>query len=157
MADDAVLAYTEPAPLALVQVSRTFPAARERVFRAWTEPDAVRHWFGTRGSIIDRVEADVRPGGSYRISFKVPPTRRRVHVTGTYLEVEPPERLVYTFGWDGMPITLGMGDSKVTVEFHEQGGGTEVRLTHELLDKARIRAWHRFGWHASLRRLERLL
>ena len=157
MPEDAVAAYTEPAPLALVQVSRTFPAPRERVFRAWTEAEIVKRWFGIRGTIIDSVESDVRPGGHYRITLRVPPTMRRIQVSGTYLEVEPPERIVYTFAWEKLPITRGMGDSKVTVEFAELNGSTEVRLTHELLDKARVRAWHRLGWRGSLRRLGRVL
>jgi hypothetical protein len=50
-----------------------------------------------------------------------------------------------------------MGDSKVTVQFLEVAEGTEVRLTHELLDKPRLRAFHRFGWKSSMRRLARLL
>jgi uncharacterized protein YndB with AHSA1/START domain len=104
------------------------------------------------------VEAEVRVGGRYRITVKVPPTGRRAHVVGTYLEVDPPRRLVYTFAWEKMPIlALGMGDSKVTVEFLEHRGGTEIRLTHELLDRRRLRAFHSFGWNRSLDRLAKLL
>jgi uncharacterized protein YndB with AHSA1/START domain len=157
MPEDAVAAYTEPAPLALVQVSRTFPAPRERVFRAWTDAEIVKRWFGIRGTIVDSVESDVRPGGHYRITVKVPPTMRRIHVSGTFLEVEPPARIVYTFGWENLPITRGMGESKVTVAFRELDGSTEVHLTHELLDKARVRAWHSLGWKGSFKRLARVL
>jgi uncharacterized protein YndB with AHSA1/START domain len=153
MAEETLAAYTEPSPLAAVHVARTFPASRERVFRAWTETEAVRRWFGTRGAMIDSVETDVRVGGRYRISLKVPPTMRKAQVGGTYLEVTPPERLVFTWAWTRMPPAFGMGDSKVTVEFDEVGDGTEVRLTHELLDKGRLRAFHRFGWRGSMRRL----
>jgi uncharacterized protein YndB with AHSA1/START domain len=153
MAEETLAAYTEPSPLAAVHVARTFPFPRERVFRAWTEAEAVQQWFGTRGSIIESIETDVRVGGRYRVTVKVPPTMRRAHVGGTYLEVTPPERLVFTWAWEKMPITGGMGDSKVTVEFEEVGDGTEVRLTHELLDKGRLRAFHRFGWRGSMRRL----
>jgi uncharacterized protein YndB with AHSA1/START domain len=62
-------------------------------------------------------------------------------------------RLVFTWAWAGMPPAFGMGDSKVTVEFDQVGDGTEVKLTHELLDKGRLRAFHRFGWRGSMRRL----
>jgi uncharacterized protein YndB with AHSA1/START domain len=157
MPEDALASYVEPSPLAAVHVSRTFPAPRERVFRAWTEADIVQRWFGTRGAIIDNVESDVRPGGRYRITIRVPPTMRKAHVAGTFLEVDPPERIVYTFAWEKVPIAYGMGDSKVTVAFVELNGSTEVRLTHELLDKARLRAFHRFGWRGSLKRLARVL
>jgi uncharacterized protein YndB with AHSA1/START domain len=162
MAEDAPVAHpggapAEHGPLAAVHVARTFPVPRERVFRAWTDPDAVRRWFGSSIGPPVSAEVDPRVGGSYRIAVNVPPTGRRAHVVGTFLEVEPPRRLVYTFAWERMPIlAYGMGDSKVTVQFLEVADGTEVRLTHELLDKARLRAFHRFGWTSSMRRLARL-
>jgi uncharacterized protein YndB with AHSA1/START domain len=153
----APAAPTESRPLALVHVSRTFAAPREQVFRAWTEPDAVRRWFGSSIGPVQEVENDLRVGGRYRISVRMPPTGRRAAAHGEYLEVEPPERLVYTFAWERMPLALGLGNSKVTVEFVEHGESTEVRLTHELLDKRRLQAFHRFGWTSSMSRLARLL
>ena len=157
MSEDALAAYAEPAPVAVVHVTRKFAAPRERVFRAWTEPDAVGRWFGHKLGPRPSVEADVRVGGHWRITMRAPIGDRRMYVGGTYLEVEPPERLVYTFAWRGNPITHGMRDSKVTVEFRALAEGTEVRLTHELLDKRRIRAFHTWGWGVSMKRLARLL
>jgi uncharacterized protein YndB with AHSA1/START domain len=146
-------AFTAAGPIAAVHVTRTFAAPREQVFRAWADAEAMGQWFGSKSS----VQSDVRVGGSYRIAVKLPPTGRTVHVVGTYLEVEPPQRLVFTFAWERMPIMFGMGDSKVTVRFRELEGETEVRLTHELLDRRRIRAFHRFGWRQSLERLAKFL
>jgi uncharacterized protein YndB with AHSA1/START domain len=163
MSEDAPIAHpgaapVEGGPIAAVHVARTFPVPRERVFRAWTEPEAVRRWFGSSIGPPVSAEVDARVGGSYRITVRVPPTGRKAHVVGTFLEVEPPQRLVYTFAWERMPVVaFGMGDSKVTVQFLEIADGTEVRLTHELLDKPRLRAFHRFGWKSSMRRLARLL
>jgi uncharacterized protein YndB with AHSA1/START domain len=153
---DAAITYEAPRPAAVVHVARTFAARRERVFRAWTEPEAVRQWFG-RGS-NHSVELDLRVGGDYRITFRMPITGRKAHVGGTFLEVTPPERLVYTFAWEGVPIpTFGMGESKVIVEFRDLGAETEVRLTHELLDRRRLRSFHGWGWRRSMDNLERLL
>jgi len=163
MAEDAPAAcpepaYAEHAPTAAVHVARTFTAPRDRVFRAWTEPESVRRWFGSSLGPSVGAEADLRVGGGYRITVRVPPTGRKASAVGTFLEVDPPRRLVYTFAWERMPIlALGMRDSKVTVEFREVAGGTEVRLTHELLDRRRLRAFHRFGWKGSMNRLAKLL
>jgi uncharacterized protein YndB with AHSA1/START domain len=162
MAKDAVAGhsgggYETPVPTALVQVSRIFAADRERVYHAWTEPEAVRHWFGPALGGAQSVEADVRVGGRYRINIKSPPARPGTCVVGKFLEVDPPKRLVYTFAWEQQLLALGMGESQVTVEFLEQGGATEIRLTHELLDKRRVVAFHRWGWKISLKRLARLL
>jgi uncharacterized protein YndB with AHSA1/START domain len=144
-------------PLAAVHVSRTFDAPPERVFAAWTDPAALREWFGSPLGGVKDVEADVRVGGSYRITARVHPTRRSAYIVGTFLEIEPPRRLVYTWSWERMPIAFGTGDSKVTVEFVERDGGTELRLTHELVDKRRVLGFHRWGWHGALDRLARYL
>ena len=153
---EGAVSYEAPRPAAVVHVTRTFAAPRERVFRAWTEPEAVRQWFGRGGN--HSVDSDLRVGGRYRITFRMPVSGRKGHVVGTFLEVAPPERLVYTFAWQGVPIpTFGMGDSKVTVEFRDLGAQTEVSLTHELLDRRRLRSFHAWGWRRSLENLERLL
>ena len=155
MPDEAV-AYAPPTPLAVVHLEHRFRAPRHRVFRAWTEPEAVSRWFGPRFDPPPTVTADLRVGGRYRITWS-PPTGGRAALSGTYLEVDPPERLVYTFAWEGVPDVQDMGDSRVTVEFRELDGETEVRLTHELLDAERVLAFHRSGWGISLERLELLL
>jgi uncharacterized protein YndB with AHSA1/START domain len=150
--------YTQRAPITAVHVTRTFAAPRERVFRAWTEPELVRRWFGGPLGSTQSVEADVRVGGTYRITFRGKPLGQKVFVVGEFLEVDPPRRLVYTFAWEKNPIlAFGMRASKVTVEFLELDAGTEVRLTHELLDKRRLVAFHRWGWNYSLERLEKIL
>ena len=52
----------------IVEMRRTFPVTRERLFAAWTDPREVRHWFGPEGVKISEVEMDLRPGGKYAIS-----------------------------------------------------------------------------------------
>jgi uncharacterized protein YndB with AHSA1/START domain len=132
---------------------------REEAFRAWTDPELFSQWFGAPGGATDSVEMDVRVGGSYRIKFRHPFwVGWTTFVVGEYLEVVAPERLVYTFAWEPNPLpALGMDDSRVTVEFRDLGETTEVRLTHEQLEKPRLRAFHRGGWQYSLKRLDRLL
>lgn len=84
-----------------IRVERTFDATRERVWRAFTDPAQVAQWWG-RGNrlIIERMEL-VR-GGHWRYVEHTPDGG--VHgFEGRYREVTPPERLVQTFEWDGMP------------------------------------------------------
>jgi uncharacterized protein YndB with AHSA1/START domain len=151
----------------MLQVKRTFAASRERVFAAWTDPEQLRRWLtGTVES--PHAEADARVGGEFRITMSSPtmgllarlpgPYRDSVQMVGRYLEVEPPKRLVFTVGWEGMPLVrMDREASTVTVEFNDVGDGTEVVLTHERQPNRRVRAFHRRGWSASLRNLDRLL
>lgn len=157
----AYVSPAEPAPVApttALHLARRFAAPREEVFRAWTEPELVRQWLTPPGGRSPSAELEVRPGGSYRVAMKLPvgPT---FYAVGTYLEVEPPERLVFTWHWEPRnPLpAAGMADSTVTVVFSDLGEETEVKLTHARLDKRRLRAFHRFGWTHGWDELVQLL
>jgi uncharacterized protein YndB with AHSA1/START domain len=156
---------------AVVHVSRTYPAPREEVYAAWTDPDLLCQWFRPEeGSSIG--ELDVRPGGSYRITMR-PGDGEHGHlaIVGRYLEVDPPERLVFTFGYEIPDSLEDLGDladvddletrlanlsrvdSRVTVVFREVDGVTEVSITHEGLPSQGLRAFHIYGWDDVLERL----
>jgi uncharacterized protein YndB with AHSA1/START domain len=136
-----------------LHLRRTFAARREDVFRAWTEADLFSQWFkAPQGS--SSVDIDARPGGTFRVEMKSPvaPT---VRAAGTYLEVLPPERLVFTLTWDGFPFDAG--ETLVTVEFVARGEMTEVALIHERQPSRLVHVAHWMGWRACLRRLEHRL
>jgi uncharacterized protein YndB with AHSA1/START domain len=95
-------------------------------------------------------DIDCRPGGAYRV--EVLPGRI---ATGVFVVVEPPRRLVYTWGWEpgsGSPVPPG----STTVEFLlvPEGHGTRVTLTHRGLPDASAAAGHTRGWIHYLSRLE---
>src|SRR5262245_27945742 len=107
--------------------TRVFDAARERVWREWTEPARFADWFGGVECEVplSTVAMDVRPGGSFRATMFCGPRRHEIRWTGTYQEVAAPERLVFT-------ITDRPGDDRyelVSVVLTDLGGGrTEMRL-----------------------------
>lgn len=113
------LKVTTPSDREIV-LTRQFDAPRALVFKAMTDPSAIPHWWGPRrySTIVD--EMDVRPGGRWRfINRDADGHEFAFH--GEYREVVPPERLVYTFEFEGMPghvslesITLEERDGKTT-------------------------------------------
>jgi uncharacterized protein YndB with AHSA1/START domain len=138
-----------------VRLQRVLPARREEVFRAWTQPDLFEQWFTSIGG-TSSAEVDAREGGRFDVEMRTPaaPT---VRVTGTYLEVVPPERLVFTFEWIEFPRPFKTHETLVTVELHDRGEVTELVLVHERQPHRLAHAFHSIGWRASLRRLARLL
>lgn len=141
------------ATAAVVQVRRTLPAPPEDVFRAWTDPDLVSRWFKPRAGSSLGAEMDVRVGGSYRWGMKL--LGRAYYAVGEYVEVDPPRRLVFTFGWENALVRLS--DSLVTVELAARGEATDVVITHERLDSRALRAIHGAGWRDLLARIGRLV
>jgi uncharacterized protein YndB with AHSA1/START domain len=75
-------------------------------------------------------------------------------VFGTYQEIKPPEKVVFTWRWDG---DTSHEDSVVTIEFSDLGNSTEVTLTHERLPNTEERDKHAHGWNGCMDQLAGIL
>jgi uncharacterized protein YndB with AHSA1/START domain len=142
-----------PANLTL-QIKRTFRAPREKVFRAWTDRAELARWFAPSAEYSTVVpELEFRIGGRYRVEMHH--KDGNVHsVYGTYQEIKPPEKVVFTWRWDG---NASPEDSLVTIEFHDLGNSTEVTLTHERLPNLEERDKHAQGWNGCMEQLAGIL
>lgn len=138
-----------------LRLTRRFAAPRERVFDAWTTAEALKRWWCPPGWEPERIEVDLKAGGTYHLGMRQIDDGAVVSIHGRFLEVHRPERLVYTWCWrnafEGMPETC------VTVEFLSVGGGTEVVVVHENFPDVRLWHRHRSGWIAACDRMERIL
>ena len=107
-------------------VTRTFNGPARIVFEAWTKPELFKQWWVPKsmGMFLRSCEMDVRVGGKYRLVFGADASTQ-MEFFGTYIEVTPHSRLVWTNdeGGDGGPVT--------TVTFEEKGGKT-LLVMHEL-------------------------
>ena len=137
-----------------LRLTRTFTAPREKVFRAWTDPEEVKRWFNPPGYETPSAEIDLRVGGKYRVGMRKLPDGEVFYLSGTYREVRPPERLVYTWRWEAEPE---LGDTLVTVEFHDRGGSTNIVLTHDLFPTEKARQEHEKGWSGGLDNLAKIV
>lgn len=135
----------------IVELRRTFPVSRERLFAAWTEPKEMSQWFGPEGVRVLEARMDARPDGKFLISA-TGAAGEIWNAIGEYREVTPPSRLVFTWAWADIPEWQGI-DSVVTVEFAEKSEGAEVHLTHERFPSADSRGRHEIGWTGSLEKL----
>jgi uncharacterized protein YndB with AHSA1/START domain len=123
-------------------------AARpETVFAFFTDPERMVQWKGRKA------ELDPRPGGIYRVEIS-----DQAIVLGEYVVVEPPGRVVFTWGWEGQganasdPHAVPPGTSRVEVSLEPDGDGTLVRLRHLDLPKQALEI-HGQGWDLYLGRL----
>lgn len=139
-------------------VSREFAAPRELVWKAWTQPDQMKAWLSLgKDMTCESIRADLQVGGKFRIQMKRP-DGEYFTAAGSYLEVKPPERLVYTWDWekDGAGTEFGElegTETQVTVELRASGQGTQLVLTHEKFVSRDSRDRHEFGWGEWLGRM----
>lgn len=121
-------------------------ASPETVWAFLADPEKLTRWMGMPATAFD-----LRPGGAYRLEIA------NGHVaSGTFVEIDPPGRLVYTWGWeatDGVAASVPPGASTVELELEPTEGGTLLRLTHRDLPTPESAESHGGGWTHYLARL----
>ena len=132
-------------------VRRQMAVPRERVFAAWLDSESLAHWMLPGGTTKATVTVDPRVGGGFRIVMDGAPHGCVEH-TGEYLAIEPPSRLSFTW----ISKYTDERPTVVTIEFHEQDGGTELVLTHRGLPPKEVEG-HRQGWTDIVRLLDAVL
>lgn len=142
----------KPKPLL---ISRNFSAPRDVVFKAWSSAEHMKRWFSPEGYSVAEAEIDFRPGGVCAICMRSP-EGQDFWSRGSYIEISPPERLVFT-------TAVVVGDATkftahTTVTFDEDGAGTRmtVQQIYEIFDPAFLASVEGApeGWRTTLDKLE---
>ena len=135
--------------------TRVFDVPREVVFRAWTDRDQLQRWWGPKGFTNPVCEVDVRPGSAIRIDMRAP-DGVVYPMTGTFVEIAEPERLVFisaALDQNGEPLFEVLN----TVTFEEDAGKTKLTVRPSVSKikpgAARYLAGIEPGWSQSLDRL----
>ncbi len=115
--------------------------APEEVFQMFVDTALLPGWLGISA------ELDPQPGGLFR--FEIAPGE---FCSGCFVEVDPPRRVAFTWGWEGAAIPVAPGSTLVEVELTGRDGGTLVRLTHSRLPEESVEL-HTDGWRQFLGRL----
>lgn len=127
---------TEP-----IEVTVHIAARPETVFPYFTDPERYSQWMGA--SAVLRPE----PGGAYQVTI-----RDGTVAAGEFLEIEPPRRIAFTWGWNHDPA-VAPGSTRVVVTLEPEEGGTRVVLRHYGLPTDERVGHHRKGWTLYLDRL----
>jgi uncharacterized protein YndB with AHSA1/START domain len=150
---------TDASKYPVLTITRVFDAPRALVFKAWTDPKMLARWWGPHHFTNPVCDVDVRPGGSIRIDM-CGPEGTVYPMTGTYLEVVEPHRLVFSttpLGEDGKPMFEVLN----TVAFEEIDGKTKLTVQARVVSTTAQAAQYldgmEAGWTQSLERLEEVL
>jgi uncharacterized protein YndB with AHSA1/START domain len=120
----------------------TINAPARAVYEMFTDPEKLARWIGIRAML------EPRPGGQFR--FELLPGE---FCSGRYVELDPPNRVVFTWGWESGAIPVEPGCTTVEVDLEETDGVTRVRLVHSGLDEV-TSPLHADGWRRFLARLQ---
>ncbi len=144
-----------------LELRRVLAAPRKDVYSAWTERHVLERWLchdADKNQVRMR-KFDLRPNGSFRV--EVTKGTEVYLVFGTYEELAPHERLVFSWAWERMLPNTGEltseGPTHVTVQLAEQGDATELRLTQDGFPSVERRDADRATWNASFAALEQIL
>src|SRR5882757_3746392 len=113
-------------------LTRLIDAPREKLFRCWTEPKLMQQWFAPKPYTTPVAEVELRVGGANRIVMKSP-EGQEIPCPGTYLEIVPGRKLVFTDAYTGDWVPSAKPFMTVILTFEDEGGKT--RYT------ARVRHW----------------
>jgi len=137
-----------------VRLHRVFAAKPEKVYRAFLDPGAMTKWISPNGFTCTVHHMDPKVGGTYKMSFTNFTTKSSHSFHGTYKELVPNEKLVYTDQFDDPSMP---GEIQVTILLKDVSVGTEVHITQENLPDQIPAEGCYLGWQDSLNNLARLV
>ncbi|MBS0268686.1 MAG: SRPBCC family protein [Proteobacteria bacterium] len=141
-------------PTNTIRLHRVIATKPEKVYRAFLEPDALASWLPPFGFTCTVHELDAKVGGHHRMSFRNFTTGKSHSFGGSYLELVPGVRLVYTDKFDDPNLP---GEMKITVSLKAVSVGTEVNIEQQgVPDMIPVEACY-LGWQESLRKLAKLV
>jgi uncharacterized protein YndB with AHSA1/START domain len=138
----------------VLEQARVFDAPAEQVFGLLTEPAGLAKWWGPHGFSTPEIQIDLRVGGSLRFTMQ-PPEGEAFHLSGTFIHIEFPSRLEFTFRWEE-PVP---DDRETVVELvlTSLGDRTTVTLTQGAFATEERLELHRSGWADSFEKLDAVL
>lgn len=129
-----------------MKIERTYQAPAEAVFEAWTSEEVMRRWFhGEHAWQTPKAEVDLRIGGAVRVVMRDPVKELDYGGGGHYTEIDPPNRLAFTWTWDS-----DQRQTLIELDFEEVDGATTVTLTHSGLSDQESVISHEGGWANAL-------
>lgn len=137
-----------------IRLHRVIAAKPDKVYRAFIESDAVASWLPPFGFLCTVHELDAKLGGRHRMSFRNFTTGHSHAFGGTYLELVPGQRLVYTDSFDDPNLP---GEMRITVSLKPVSVGTEIAIEQEGVPDIIPPENCYLGWQESLRKLARLV
>lgn len=135
-----------------VVIKRVFKSKTDNVWKAWSDPNLVKKWYGgdPEGTVLN-VDYDFKEGGKFRVHFANSDGSEFI-AFGEFITIIPFKKIVQTFEWVNEPNHV----TEVAVDFQDQGSDSSVTLTHMNLNPASEHLYQ-LGWNGSFNKIERII
>lgn len=128
-----------------LRLTHRFAGPPALVWTVWTRPELIRSWFGSsHGFRAHDITVDLRPGGNWSLRNVNGPVTE--HVSGTYHEVKPTQRLVYSYHFEGTDFF-----SVISIDLTPDAEGTRLHFLQTGFPDAQSRSEHALGWPHALK------
>ena len=135
-------------------IEEEFRAPIDKLYHVWTQADQLKNWFmAEEGFVVTSVAVDLKVEGNYRLGVTAQPDTPEMEISGIFQKITPSEYLAYT--WN--VAVLEGKKTLVTVEFHTNGTGTKILLTHGEFDNKKQTQLHAQGWIGCIAHLQKYL
>lgn len=133
---------------------KEFDAPVEELYRAWTQPEALKQWWQPMGNQLADVTNELKEGGTVSYRFNPGNGGADIDISGTYEKVAPNEELVYGWNWHFPDDAFGDGNYRLTIGFESSGAGSRLKVLQENLGEEEAVQPHEEGWAKALENLK---
>ncbi len=134
-----------------IELRKDFKVAVEELYKAWTTEQDLKQWWRPMGNNLTALVNELRDGGRVEYKFSTAEGEEAFTISGSYKEVQPEKKLVYTWNWK-LP-SVEDTDFLLTVEFASTGSGSRLHVIQEQFTSEEALKPHQEGWENALQSL----
>lgn len=135
-----------------IRITKEFPAGKEALYKAWTDPEQLKQWWKPMNKQLQKVENNIRPGGKVAYEFE-----GDLVVKGEYKEAASGEKLVYSWIWEVPEESMHKGEYLLTIGFSGDGERSTLDVQQESFQDEHAIIPHEDGWQQALEYLRNYL
>jgi len=147
----------EPSSNFTLEVTKSFQADSEQLFKAWTEFEALKQWWKPLNSALSDLVNELHAGGKVKYTFTRTDNSETYSIEGEYSEVVPNQKLIYSWNWNLPEAEESANRYILTIEFNKSGEGSTLTVKQEGFADEEAAKPHREGWENALDSLDSYL
>lgn len=136
-----------------IEASRDFTVTAEQLYKAWNDPEQLKHWWKPMGNSLQEVTNDLRVGGLVKYTF----SNNNLVIKGQYEEVQENKKLIYTWNWEFTHDPHKNAEYKLHVHFNNTPNGSSLKVIQENNRQDETLHPNEEGWEKGLSNLEAFL